>query len=117
VQASDNGIPMKTTEQLLTIKVTPLPPPPTPPIQFDVASQAIVTAFLVGRSGPEAWVLSKTESKTYKLLKGDQLKLGGVIGLVKDIGANYVELETEGRRWLVGQDETLADAYSRSKTD
>ena len=117
VQASDNGIPRKSTTQSLTIKVNALPPPSAAPIQFDVASQAQVTALIVGRNGPEAWILSKTEGKTYKLLKGDQLKLGGVIGMVKEVGANYVELETEGRRWLIGLDETLADAYSRSKTD
>ena len=117
VQATDNGIPRKSSTQSLTIKVSALPPAPKAPIQFDVASQAQVTALIVGRNGPEAWILSKTESKTYKLLKGDQLKLGGVIGLVKEVGANYVELETEGRRWLIGLDETLADAYSRSKSD
>ncbi len=117
IQATDSGIPRKSSTQSLTIKVTPLPPPPPSPIQFDVASQALVTALIVGRNGPEAWILSKTESKTYKLLKGDQLKLGGVTGLVKEVGANYVELETDGKRWLIGLDETLADAYSRSKTD
>ena len=117
VQATDNGIPKRSAKQLLTVKVNPLPPVPPAPIQFDVASQAMVTALIVGLNGPEAWILSKTESKTYKLVKGDQLKLGGVNGLVKEVGANYVELETEGRRWLVGLDETLADAYSRSATN
>lgn len=117
IQATDNGIPRKSTTQSLTIKVNPLPPPPPAPFQFDVASQALVTALIAGSKGPEVWILSKTESKTYKLIKGDQLKLGGVTGLVKEVGANYVELETEGRRWLIGLDETLADAYSRSKKD
>ncbi len=117
VQATDNGIPKKSSTQLVTVKVNPLPPVPPPPIQFDVASQAHVTALIVGLNGPEAWILSKTESKTYKLVKGDQLKLGGVSGLVKEVGANYLELETEGRRWLVGLDETLADAYTRSATN
>ena len=113
VQATDNGIPKRSAKQLLTVKVSPLPPVPPAPIQFDVASQAMVTALIVGLNGPEAWILSKTESKTYKLVKGDQLKLGGVNGLVKEVGANYLELETEGRRWLVGMDETLAEAYTR----
>ncbi len=117
VQATDNGIPKKSSTQLVTVKVNPLPPVPPPPIQFDVASQAHVTALIVGLNGPEAWILSKTESKTYKLVKGDQLKLGGVTGLVKEVGANYLELETEGRRWLVGLDESLADAYSRTATN
>ncbi len=117
VQASDNGIPSKSSEQLVTIKVTPSPPVPLPPVEFNIASQAEVTALIVGRSGPEAWIRSKTESKTYVLHKGDQLKLGGVTGTVKEVGANYVELETDGRKWLVGLDESLADAYSRGTTD
>ncbi len=114
VQATDNGIPKKSSLQSLTIKVNPLPPVPTPPVQFDVASQAMITALIFGGDAPEAWIQSKTESKTYKLRKGDQLKLGGVQGMVKEVGANYVEIETDGRRWLVGLDESLAEAYSRA---
>lgn len=114
VQATDNGIPKKSSLQSLTIKVNPLPPVPTPPVQFDVASQAMITALIFGGDAPEAWIQSKTESKTYKLRKGDQLKLGGVQGMVKEVGANYVEIETDGRRWVVGLDESLAEAYSRA---
>ena len=114
VQATDNGIPQKSSLQSLTIKVNPLPPVPTPPVQFDVASQAMITALIFGGDAPEAWIQSKTESKTYKLRKGDQLKLGGVQGMVKEVGANYVEIETDGRRWVVGLDESLAEAYSRA---
>ena len=117
VQVTDNGIPRKSSLQSLTIKVNPLPPAQKPPVQFDVASQAMITALIFGGDAPEAWIQSKTESKTYKLRKGDQLKLGGVNGLVKEVGANYVELETEGRKWVVGLDESLAEAYARSKSD
>ena len=117
VQVTDNGIPRKSSLQSLTIKVNPLPPAQKPPVQFDVASQAMITALIFGGDAPEAWIQSKTESKTYKLRKGDQLKLGGVAGLVKEVGANYIELETEGRRWVVGLDESLAEAYARSTSD
>ncbi len=117
VQVTDNGIPRKSSLQSLTIKVNPLPPAQKPPVQFDVASQAMITALMFDGDAPEAWIQSKTESKTYKLRKGDQLKLGGVNGLVRKVGANYVELETEGRKWVVGLDESLAEAYARSKSD
>jgi hypothetical protein len=33
------------------------------------------------------------------------------------VGANYMELETEGKRWTVGLDENLADAYRRMNVD
>ncbi|MCF7963103.1 MAG: Ig domain-containing protein [Pirellula sp.] len=117
VKVTDTGIPAKSALQTLTLSVKEMPPPAPPANKFDVASQATVTALIVGRSGPEAWVLSKTDDKKYYLRKGDQLKLGGVQGQVIDVGANFVELETEGRRWLVGLDESLADAYKRGQED
>ena len=117
VKVTDTGIPAKSALQTLTLSVREMPPPAPPANKFDVASQATVTALIVGRSGPEAWVLSKTDDKKYYLRKGDQLKLGGVQGQVMDVGANFVELETEGRRWLVGLDESLADAYKRGQED
>lgn len=117
VKVTDTGIPAKSALQTLTLSVKEMPPPAPPANRFDVASQATVTALIVGRSGPEAWVLSKTDDKKYYLRKGDQLKLGGVQGQVIDVGANFVELETDGRRWLVGLDESLADAYKRGQED
>jgi preprotein translocase subunit YajC len=51
------------------------------------------------------------------LQKGDTLKLGGIEGLVTDLGTNYIEFETEGRRWLVGTDESIADAFKRGQVD
>lgn len=117
VKVTDSGIPSRTAQQTVTFKVKEVPTPPPPPVQFDVASQAMVTALIAGKNGPEAWVLSKTESKTIYLRQGDQLKLGGVEGKVIEVGSNFVEFETAGRRWLVGLDETLADAYSRGQND
>jgi hypothetical protein len=117
VKATDSGIPARSTLQLLTIKVKEPPPPAPDPVKFDVASQAKVTALIAGRSGPEAWILSKTESKTHHLKKGDQLKLGGIEGQVVEIGLNYIELDTKGRRWTVGLSENLAEAYSRGQAD
>ncbi|MEQ1826335.1 MAG: hypothetical protein ABL921_10320 [Pirellula sp.] len=117
VEVWDSGIPAKASVQLVSIKVKEPPKPAPTPKNFDVASQAAVTAFIVGRKGPEAWVYSKTDDKKYYLHKGDPLKLGSVEGKVIEIGANYMELETEGKRWTVGLDESLADAYSRGISD
>jgi hypothetical protein len=117
VKATDSGIPAQSSLQSLTIKVKELPTPPPAPKNFDVASQSVVTALISGANGPEAWVLSKTEDKKYYLRKGDQLKLGGVEGKVIEVGANYMELETDGKRWTVGLDESLAEAYARGLAD
>ena len=120
VAVSDNGIPSRKAEQKLAIKVVEPPPPPAPVKEepkFDVASQAFVTGLLAGGKQPEVWVQSRTEGKTHFLKVGDNLKLGSVEGKVVSIGATYAELETEGKRWIVGQDESLADAYRRKDVD
>jgi len=117
VKATDSGFPPKSSTQLLTINVKEPPPPAKEPVQFDVASQSVVTALIVGKNGPEAWVHSKTDDKKFYLHKGDQLKLGGVEGQVMEVGANYVEFETASRRWVVGLDESIADAFNRGQVD
>lgn len=117
LKATDSGLPPKSSTQLLTINVKEPPPPAKEPVKFDVASQSVVTALIVGKNGPEAWVHSKTDDKKFYLHKGDQLKLGGIEGKVMDVGANYVEFETESRRWVVGLDESIADAFNRGQID
>ncbi len=120
VAVNDNGIPSRRAEQKLAIKVVEPPPPPAPVKEepkFDVASQAFITGLLAGGKQPEVWVQSRTEGKTHFLKVGDNLKLGSVEGKVVAIGATYAELETEGKRWIVGQDESLADAYRRKDVD
>lgn len=118
--ATDNGIPQGWSTQKLVIEVVdpvkPPDPPPAPP-KFDVASQAEVSALVAGRNGPEAWVRSKLEGKTFYLKVGDELNLGEVHGKVVSVGANYMEVETEGKRWTVGLDESLADAFKRMNID
>lgn len=120
LRARDNGLPPTSSEQKLTIVVNEPPPPVVPPKpepKMDVASQSFVSALLAGRTGPEAWVRSRLDGKTIYLKQGDKLSLGSVEGTVVNVGANYVELETDGVRWTVGLDESLADAYQRMKTD
>jgi hypothetical protein len=117
VRATDSGIPARSSTQSLTIKVAEPPPPAKSAPKFDVASQAFVSALVSDGKGPAAWVRSKTDGKTIYLRKGDELKLGDVVGKVVDLGSTFMELETDGKRWLVGLDESLADAYKRSMED
>jgi hypothetical protein len=117
VRATDSGIPARSSLQQISISVAEPPPATKKPPEFDVASQAFVSALVSDGKGPQAWVRSKTETKTLYLRKGDKLKLGDVEGVVVEVGANFMELETEGKRWLVGLDESIADAYQRSMKD
>jgi hypothetical protein len=115
IKATDNGLPRQSSEQKLTINV--VDPPPVVEVKtepkMDVASQAEISFLGAGRNGPEAWVRSKLEGKTIFLKEGDKLTLGSVDGTVVAIGANYMELETNGKKWTVGLDENLADAFRR----
>ncbi len=119
VRATDSGLPKQSIVQQLTINVSepkPVEPPKVEP-KMDVATQAFVSALVTGRDGPEAWVRSRTEGKTIFLKAGDKLTLGSVQGTVIGVGANYIELETDGKKWTVGLDESLADAYRRLNVD
>lgn len=121
VRAMDNGWPSKSTEQKLVISVVdpPKEEPKVEPPKFDVATQAFVSALLRGRSGPEAWIRSRTDGKTLQLSEGADFELGSI--KAKVIGINldedFVELESDGARWTIGMDTSLADAYNRSKID
>lgn len=119
LKATDNGLPRQSSQQTLTINVVDPPPVVVTKEEpkMDVASQAEVSALVAGRDGPEAWVRSKLEGKTIYLKKGDKLTLGSVVGTVIAVGANYMELETDGQKWTVGLDESLADAFRRLKAD
>ncbi|MCE3017662.1 MAG: cadherin repeat domain-containing protein [Pirellula sp.] len=117
IVATDSGIPVKYSKQLVTVKVKEPPPPEKPLPKFDVASQAKLTGLVSGRDGPEGWVISKTEGKTLHLREGDELKLGDIVGKVVKIGATYMEVETNGKRWTIGTEESVADAFKRGQID
>jgi hypothetical protein len=102
---------------MVSIKVSEPPPATKKPTEFNVASQAFVSALLSDGKDPHAWIRSKTEGKTLYLRKGEALKLGDVQGTIIAIGQNFMEVETDGKRWLVGMDESLAEAYTRSIQD
>ena len=117
VRATDSGIPARSSVQWISIKVGEPPPPVKKPKEFDVASQSFVSALLSDGKGPQAWIRSKTDGKTIYLREGEKLKLGDIEGKVISIGINFMEIETDGKRWTVGPDESLADAYKRGLED
>ncbi len=117
VRATDSGIPARSTVQTVSIRVAEPPPPAKEPPKFDIASQAFVTALISDARGPAAWVRSKIEDKTIYLRQGDELKLGNIVGKVIEVRPDFIELETDGKRWIVGQDESIADAYKKSMED
>jgi hypothetical protein len=121
VKASDNGWPSKSIEEKLTFKVIdpPAPEVKAPEPTFDVATQAFVSALLSGRSGPEAWIRSRTEGKTLQLVEGSDLEIGSIKAKVVSINLNedFIEFESDGAHWTIGMDTSLADAYAKSQID
>ena len=122
LQATDQGWPRGVAEHKLTLNVVDPPKPPEPepePPKFDVATQAFISALLSGRSGPEAWIRSRVEGKTVELAEGSEFEIGSVKAKVVGINLNeeFMEMESEGIRWTIGMDTSLADAYAKSKID
>jgi hypothetical protein len=121
VRATDDGWPRRSTEEQLTLRVVE-PPKETPkvePPKFDVASQAFVTMMVSGRRGPEAAIRSRTEGKTFALQEGSELEVGSVKAKVLSINLQeeFIELDSEGHRWLLDWNTSLADAYKKSQID
>lgn len=120
IRATDSGLPSASREEKIVLTVVDPPKPQEPPpepAKFDVASQAYVSAMLSGREGPEVWIRSRTEGKTLNLLEGADFEIGSIKAKVVGIKLNedLVELETDGVRWTIGMDTSLADAYSKGK--
>lgn len=122
VRATDDGLPAKSADYKLAFKVVDPPPPPAPtvePPKFDAASQSRVTALVGGRDGPEVWVRSLTEGKSFQLSEGEDFEVGSIKAKVVSINLkeSFAEFETDGMRWLVGMDSTLKEAFEKSKAD
>lgn len=120
VRVSDEGYPPAASTKRIALTVTERPPAPQPELpkpEFDKATQTRLTALISGRDGPQAWFTSRLEDRTTVLGVGDKLEMHGIIATVVEIGSSYVELESGERRWTIGQDESLADAYRRGQID
>jgi Putative Ig domain len=121
VRATDNGLPARSSEFKMALKVVDPPPPVVKPVEkkFDPASQSKISGMVGGREGPQAWVRSLADGKRFELSEGADFEIGTIKAKVVSINLkeSFVELETEGRRWTVGMDEALSDAFEKSKKD
>jgi hypothetical protein len=122
LKAIDNGWPRASTEHNVTLRVVDPPAPKAPepePPKFDAATQAFVSALVSGRSGPEAWINSRVEGKRLGLTEGSEFEIGSVKAKVVGINLreDFIELESEGVRWTIDMDTSLAEAFAKSKID
>ncbi|MCR9294535.1 MAG: hypothetical protein NXI32_17595 [bacterium] len=122
VEAADNGWPSAVTTEKLVLNVKEPPKPPEPvqePPKFDVASQAFVTGLTSGRDGRKLWIRSRTDGKFLTLGEGSEFELGEIKAKVLsiNIGEDYALLESDGMRWTVDMETSLAEAFKRGMED
>jgi hypothetical protein len=121
VEASDTGWPSAVTTEKLVFHVKDPPPeePKVEPPKFDVASQAFVTGLTSGRDGRKLWIRSRTDGKSFTLGEGSEFELGTIKAKVISINTkeDYATLETDGIRWTVDMETSLADAYRKGLED
>ena len=122
VRARDNGWPSKLSpEEKLTLRVIDPPVEVAQPKEpaFDIATQAFITMIAGRVNAPQAKVRSRTDGTTIDLVEGTDFELGSIKAKVVSINLkeSFVELETDGARWTVGMETSLADAYGKSQID
>lgn len=90
----------------------PTPTPPPPPPRFDPAKHAYLTAIVAVGDRQQAWIFARTSDETFKLFEGDTFEIGGAGGKVLRIGQRDVEIEFDGRQYLLALGENLRSPVS-----
>jgi hypothetical protein len=120
LRAIDNGYPRRSTEQKLTVNVVDPPPPPAPPpakLEFDDATQTVLTALVQGRDEWTAWMHVRTRDQTLRLKVGDGFEIGSLKGKVVEVTPRFVMLEIDGRRFTLKPAGNLSEAAKRAEED
>lgn len=113
-QASDDGLPKRSSEPVkVVLNVTDaLPPAPAGPprLAFDQAKFTVLTAVLdIGGTG-EVWLHVRPTGQTLKLHAGDQFEIGSIKGTVAEIRETDFVFEYEGKRRKLAKGEILEQA-------
>ncbi len=121
VELRDNGFPAAVTQETFAINVAepPKEEPRVEPPKFDAATQAFMAGMVGGRDGAQMWIRSRTEGKTIKMHEGQEFEIGLVKAKVLEINLNevFALLESNGIRWTLDMDTSLAEAFRRGQED
>lgn len=110
---TDNGWPRLSQKQDIVIEVVEPPAEevrPEPP-KFNEATQAYLTGLTQSRGDWTAMVHIRTRGETLKLKVGDSFEIGQLKGTVVEVNNKYAVLESEGERFELKYEVSLADAY------
>jgi hypothetical protein len=119
VRAVDNGWPRNSAELTLVLKAVEPAAPAAKTPAVDPAEQAFLTGLVSGRGGSRGWIRSQLEGTSVDIFEGAEIQIGSVTARVVSINVlgDYVELETDGNRWTVDMNTSLADAFKASRVD
>lgn len=97
----------------------PPPPPPTavveappapPPPAFDPSKFTFLTSIIFVQAQPQAWLYVRPTNQLLKLNVGDAVAVGGFTGKLVRIGDQEIEIESAGKRRVVGLGKSLGQA-------
>ena len=115
VKAKDSGLPVREVEQELKLTVTDPPPEPEEPAgppKFDESRQAVLTGLVQSRGQWTAWINVRTKNQLLKLKSGDDFEVGSVSGKILEVTDRFAVFESDGERFTLQHDTSLADAKS-----
>lgn len=123
IEATDDGLPSRSSKQKVRLVVVDPPPPEpvavTPPpkrkLDFDAARHAVLTGIIDAGSGREVWLTVRTSGEVQKLHVGDSVQIGSIEGKIERIGEVDFELATAEKRLLVTLGEHLLQAREIDK--
>lgn len=113
IRVTDNGLPARSDTTRVPVRIEDPPPPPEvrpEPAGFDPATQAVVTGITDAFGKRQLFITVRTEGVILKLLEGDAVDVGTIVGKVKRIGADEIEIETQdGKSIIVELGDSLVD--------
>lgn len=116
--ASDNGWPRMSAEQkvVLDVKEPPAEEPKVEVPKFDEATQTFLTGLTQSRGDWTAMlhVRTRTKDEFLRLKVGDTFEIGQLKGTVVEVNNKYAVLESDGERFELKYEVSLADAVKNS---
>jgi len=117
VEAMDDGIPAKKSQETIRVAVSDPPPPPAPEpkkLAFDDAKFTVLTGIVAVGEESEVWLLVRPKGKTVRLQTGDKFEIGSIQGEVASIDVDSFSFVANGKVHRLDKGAILQDASVES---